>query len=81
MWTLHSRKIMGLGFVLVLLSETTAVGDVSSGVRVCQERAQDYGCFEVPVADHIQGGSPGMLTAGCSSNLEGSKPANHGTLG
>lgn len=56
------------------------MGDVGSGVRVCQERTHDYGCPEVPIAGHIQGGSPRMLTAGCHSNLEGSKPANHGTL-
>lgn len=56
------------------------MGDGGGGVRVCQERAHDYGCLEVPRAGHIQGGSPRMLTAGCSSNLEGSKPANHETL-
>lgn len=38
------------------------------------------GCLEVPIAGHIQGGSPRMLTAGCSSYLEGSKPANYETL-
>lgn len=56
------------------------MGDGGGGVRVCQERAHDYGCLEVPIAGHIQGGSTRMLTAGCSSNLEGSKPANHETL-
>lgn len=64
----------------MLPRETTAVGDVGSGVRVCQEWTHDYGCPEIPIAGHIQGGSPRMLTAGCRSNLEGSKPANHGTL-
>lgn len=56
------------------------MGDVRGSARVCQKRAHDYDCLEVPIADHIQGGSPRMLTAGCSSNLEGSKPADHGTV-
>lgn len=52
--------------MVVLPRETTAVRDVSSGVRVCQERARDCGCLEVPVAENIQGGNPGMPEAGCS---------------
>lgn len=51
---------MCLGFCV---REMKAIDDVISGVRVCQELAHDYGCLKVPIADHMQDASPGMLVA------------------